>query len=97
MKDLSWPVPDLKDARRKRLRFRAWHRGTKEMDLVLGPWADARLSGMDAAALDAFERMLEESDPDLWNQVTGIDPLPAGPDGELVADLIAFHAGRHGK
>lgn len=94
MKDLTWPVPKLRDARRKRLRFRAWHRGTKEMDLVLGPWADARLAGMDEAALDAFEAVLEESDPDLWNQVTGVDPLPGGHAGALLADLIAFHEGR---
>ena len=94
MKDRTWPVPELADARRKRLRFRAWHRGTKEMDLVLGPWADARLAGMDETALDAFEALLEESDPDLWNQVTGVDPLPDGPDGALRADLIAFHEGR---
>ncbi|MGH6916010.1 MAG: succinate dehydrogenase assembly factor 2, partial [Geminicoccales bacterium] len=62
-------APDLSDARRKRLRYRAWHRGTKEMDLLLGRFADAQLAGMTPAQLDAFEALLCESDPDLYDWI----------------------------
>ncbi|MGI3185369.1 succinate dehydrogenase assembly factor 2 [Nioella aestuarii] len=60
-----------RDIRIKRLRMRAWHRGTKEMDLILGGWADAHLDGADDAALDLFERVLEEEDQDLYQWVSG--------------------------
>lgn len=53
------------DARLKRLRYRAWHRGMKENDLVLGPFADAHLGQLDAAGLDAFEDLLSVPDNDL--------------------------------
>ena len=53
-----------REIRLKRLHMRAWHRGTKEMDLILGGWADAHLAGADDAAIDLFERVLEEEDQD---------------------------------
>lgn len=55
------------DDRRKKLVFRAWHRGTREMDLLLGSFADAHVQGFDAAQLDAFERLLACQDPDLYD------------------------------
>lgn len=63
--------------RLKRLRMRSWRRGTKEMDLILGPYADARLAAMDATALDAFEALLAENDTDLYPWITGAQPTPA--------------------
>jgi antitoxin CptB len=76
--------------RLRRLRYRAWHRGTKEMDLLLGPYADARLAGMDPAELDRFETLLEEVDTDLQAWLMGQEPAPADADHDLLADLLKF-------
>ena len=78
------------EARLKRLRMRSWRRGTKEMDLILGPWADARLAGLDGAALERFEALLEENDQDLYAWVTGQAAAPA-PLAPLI-DEIGAHA-----
>ena len=58
---------DTNVTRRKRLRFRAWHRGMKEIDLVLGPFVDAHLDDLDEAGLDAFEQLLSVPDNDLYD------------------------------
>ncbi|MFE3837489.1 succinate dehydrogenase assembly factor 2 [Pseudogemmobacter sonorensis] len=64
------------EARLKRMRMRSWRRGTKEMDLVLGPFADARLAGMDEAALRLYDRLLTENDQDLMAWILGTAPAP---------------------
>ena len=64
------------ELRLKRLRMRAWRRGTKEMDLILGPFADDHLAGLDAATLDQFEAVLDENDQDLYLWVTGHPGAP---------------------
>lgn len=76
--------------RRRRLRYRAWHRGTKEMDLVLGPFADAHLDGLGTAELDRLETLMDEEDTDLLKWVVGQEPVPAGVDAELLETIIAF-------
>jgi antitoxin CptB len=63
--------PETHEHRLKRMRMRSWRRGTKEMDLILGPYADTRLGGMDAAALDLFDALLDENDQDLYRWVSG--------------------------
>lgn len=78
--------------RLRRLRYRAWHRGTREMDLILGPYADARLEAMPPAELDRFEALLEEADTDLFDWLLGNQPIPADADRQLLADLLAFKA-----
>lgn len=75
--------------RMKRLRMRSWRRGTKEMDLILGPFADARLLGMDAATLDRYEALLAENDQDLIGWVLGQTPPPPRL-GPQVAEVAAF-------
>lgn len=62
---------ESREIRLKRLRLRSWRRGTREMDLILGPYADAALAGLDDAALDAYEALLEQPDPDLYAWVCG--------------------------
>lgn len=57
------------DNRRKRLKFQAWHRGFKEIDLILGPFADARLGQMDDVELDEFEALLSVPDQDLYDWI----------------------------
>jgi antitoxin CptB len=76
--------------RLRRLRYRAWHRGTREMDLMLGPYADARLDTMAPADLDRFEALLEEADTDLLDWLMGARPAPADADHQFLADLLAF-------
>jgi len=61
--------------RRRRLRYRAWHRGTKEMDLVLGPFADAHLEGYGPSELDRLEALMDEEDTDLLKWVMGQEPV----------------------
>jgi len=75
---------------RKRLAYRAHHRGTKEMDMVFGSFADAHLTGFDAAELARFEQLLEESDADVLNWVTGQAPLPETNNADLIAALVAY-------
>ena len=77
--------------RLKRMDLRAHRRGTKEMDLVLGKFAADRLAGMDAAALDHFDRFLEEGDNDLWSWITG--QVPAPPLWAGLIEEIREHAG----
>ncbi|MDB5520768.1 MAG: hypothetical protein JWR73_1610 [Tardiphaga sp.] len=67
--------------RRKRLLFRCWHRGTREMDLILGRFADARIADLSDAELTVLEALIELPDPDLYNAFSGhaeIDPDHAG-------------------
>lgn len=80
--------------RRRRLRYRAWHRGTKEMDLVLGPYADARAGGLGAAELTRLETLMDEEDTDLLKWVMGQEPVPEGVDGPLLAEIVAFRTAK---
>jgi antitoxin CptB len=70
--------------RRKKLKFRAWHRGTREMDLLLGSFADAHVLNFDAAQLDAFERLLNCPDPDLYDWKCGLK----APDVDEASDVM---------
>ncbi len=64
------------EARLKKLRMRSWRRGMKEMDLILGPFADRALAEFSADHLADYERLLEENDQDLYLWVTGAQPAP---------------------
>lgn len=55
----------------KRLRYRSWHRGCKETDLVLGRFADEKLAGLSPAMVETYERLLDENDADIWQWLTG--------------------------
>jgi antitoxin CptB len=63
--------------RRKRFQMRCWRRGMKEMDLILGPFADAVAAGREAVNMDAFEDLIEENDQDLFAWISGAAPTPA--------------------
>jgi len=85
------------EATLKRLRMRSWRRGIKEMDLILGPWADTQLETLDAADLTRFEALLGENDHDLYQWVTARigknSTQPAGPAAYApLLDRIAAHA-----
>jgi antitoxin CptB len=63
--------------RLKRLRYRAHHRGMKEVDLILGPFADAHLASLGEAELEAFEQLLDIPDQQIYGWVVGeIQPEP---------------------
>ena len=74
---------ETQDARLKRMRMRSWRRGTKEMDLVLGPFADAHLESLGEADLVLYDRILSENDQDLLPWVLGQTPAPAEVSGPL--------------
>jgi antitoxin CptB len=80
------------DARRRKLLFRAWHRGSREMDLIMGPFADAWLERMSDEELAEFERLVALPDPDLFSLVVEPQAAPEA-DGALLARLRAFHSG----
>lgn len=65
------------DIRRKRLIYRSWHRGTREMDLILGRFADKHVGTFSDPELDQYEAILSQSDPDLYDWVTGREEPPA--------------------
>ncbi len=83
-------MTETRETRIKRLRMRSWRRGIKEMDLILGGFADAELAGLDGAALDDYERLLEENDWDLYYWVTGARETP-GPYAASIGRLAVFH------
>jgi antitoxin CptB len=85
-----------REIRIKRLRMRAWHRGIKEMDLILGGWADAHLAQADDRSLDAFEAVLAEADHDLYRWISGQAPAPApiAPFLGRIADEFGALAGK---
>ncbi|MET3925452.1 succinate dehydrogenase assembly factor 2 [Devosia sp. 2618] len=83
--------------RRKKLRYRAWHRGTKEMDLILGPFADANIHDYDQAQLDRLEALMSEEDPPLLTWVMGQEEPPAHVDRVFLAEVIADHQARLAK
>ena len=73
-----------------KLRYRAWRRGFLEADLVLGPFADARLETLDTAQLDEFELLLEQPDPDLYAWITDQAPAPPALDNNMLNQIRAF-------
>ena len=77
--------------RLKRLKMRSWRRGIKEMDLILGRFADERLAELDAETLDRYEALLDENDQDLYRWVSGGEAYPPEHDG-MIAEIAAFHS-----
>jgi antitoxin CptB len=75
---------------RKRLHFRAWHRGTKESDLMLGRFADAHLAHMNEEELADFEQVLEHIDPQLVDWLTGREAVPANLRTPVLDRLLAY-------
>ncbi|MCW3837780.1 succinate dehydrogenase assembly factor 2 [Sphingomonas canadensis] len=76
-----------RDTRIKRLRFRAWHRGTKEADLFVGGFFDAHHTGWDDAQIDWFEALMEEQDVDIMAWAMGTAEIPARWQGPMMEAL----------
>lgn len=75
------------EIRRKRLRFRSTHRGNKELDLLLGAFAERHLPSLSPAGLDAYEALIANPDPDIYAWITGAEPPPAEHDTEVMTLL----------
>ena len=80
---------EVQEHRLKRLAMRSWRRGTKEMDLVLGPYADARLAAMAEAEVQLYDLLLEENDQDLALWVMGVTPSP-DRFAVMIAEISGF-------
>jgi antitoxin CptB len=83
------------DDRRKRLLFRCWHRGTREMDLILGRFADAEIANLSDDELGQLERLIELPDPDLYAALTGDVPLSDEYATGLFDRIKSFRAVDH--
>ena len=81
---------DPDSVRRKKLLFRAWHRGTREADLLLGPYADRHVAAMTPQELDQFEALLEATDGDLVDWISGGAATPPDRDTALLRAIRAF-------
>jgi antitoxin CptB len=84
-------------SRRKKIRYRAWHRGTLEMDRVLGPFADAHVNDLSESDLDRLESVMSEEDPALLKWVMQQEVPPAHVDVEFLDRIVADHRARMSK
>jgi antitoxin CptB len=85
------------DPRRRRLLFRSWHRGIREMDIVLGKFADAHIATLSDGDLDEYETWLEVPDQRIFAWVNGAQAVPPEVDTKLFRRLREFHLnGGHG-
>jgi antitoxin CptB len=83
-------MSETRETRLKRLKIRSWRRGTKEMDMLLGPFADGPLRDLGDADLTAYEAMLHENDQDLYAWISGQAPVAAAHTA-ILAQVAAFH------
>ena len=90
---LSRQASDLGlDARQRRIRFRSWHRGMREMDLILGRFADAQIGNLSESELDDYESLLEAQDRDVLSWLTGEAEIPSLYDTPVLRKIRAFHS-----
>ncbi|UTO27693.1 FAD assembly factor SdhE [Bartonella harrusi] len=79
------------DARRRRLIFRAWHRGIREMDLIFGHYVDAHIAEMSDKMLSELEYILSFDDRDLLAWITGEISPPCEIESPFFRDIINYH------
>jgi antitoxin CptB len=83
----------MDQTRLNRIRFRAWRRGFREADLILGSFADLHVGAMSPGELDRFEALLEQADHDIYAWIMGSAPAPAAFDDDILERLRAFRPG----
>ena len=86
---MTSPGESLETAR-KRLLFRSWHRGTREMDLLLGHFAERNLPTFSRRQVELYAALLEYSDSDLYGWIAGREPPPAALGHDVMKLLINF-------
>lgn len=74
----------------KRLHMRSWRRGMKEMDLILGPWADSHLADLPEDEVAIYDKILQENDQDLLAWMLGQQDVPEGPMKPLLVEIAEF-------
>lgn len=84
------------DLRRRKVLFRCWHRGMREMDLIMGRFDDSALADLNEAELADFERLIELPDRDLLAWMTGEVAVPADFDTVVFRRMRDFHVDRKG-
>jgi len=77
------------DARRRKLLFRSWHRGMREMDLILGGFADAQIHALTGDEIDQYEKLLDIADTEFLPMITGERPVPADIDCAVLQKILA--------
>ena len=83
--------PDAVEVMRRRLRYRAGHRGTKELDILLGRFAEAHIESMSVSDLERFERYLAHPDPDINRWIFAPDKHGDSEEFELSRQIRTFH------
>ncbi len=86
----AMPVLDPTEITRKRLLWRATHRGIKEMDILLGGFATRHLSTMPAENLSEFAQLLELPDQDLLSWATKLEPVPPHLQSKMLTAILTF-------
>jgi antitoxin CptB len=81
------------DARRRRLLYRSWHRGTREADLIMGRFADVHVANLTDTELDQYEHLLEALETDLLAWLTGVAAVPVERDTPMFRRVRDFHFG----
>ena len=84
-----------RDTRLKRLRFRAWHRGTKEADLLIGGFFDRHSASWNEAEIDWVETLLEEQDVDIMAWAIGAQEVPERYQSEMMTRLKTLNYIKH--
>ncbi len=79
------------EVRRRAIRVRAWRRGMREMDILIGGFVDARLAYLDARDIGDLERLLDAEDQKAFSWLCGNAPPPAEHDTPVFAKILAFH------
>ena len=79
------------DPRRRRLLFRSWHRGIKEMDLIMGRFSDAHIAELSELELDAYEALMELRDQEILSWIDGTGQVPVAYDTPLFRKLRNFN------
>lgn len=82
---------ETRAARRRKLSFRAWRRGFKEADIILGHFSDEALPAMSDTDMDVFEVLLEVPDQDLYGWIIERDPTPAPYQSDIMKQLNVFY------
>jgi antitoxin CptB len=87
----------MDDIRLKRIRMRAWRRGFREADLIMGPFADEVCPTLTSQQLDAFEALLNAPDQDVYGWIIGRQDIPPEHDTDVMAMLKAFEPSKTGQ
>ena len=80
--------------RLKKIKYRAHHRGTQEMDIILGGFVDNVISEYTAEQLDDLEALMDETDADLYNWIIGKEPLETAPYAHVLRQITQYQHAR---